>query len=102
MPELTGPSPLWNGQLRLTGGGGAPVYVRHEIVHNRFVVEGLRAKGAIFIDEVDDAPDGSVLIFSAHGVSKAVQKNASDRDLHVIDATLPTGYQGAYASASSL
>jgi 4-hydroxy-3-methylbut-2-enyl diphosphate reductase len=68
---------------------GAPVYVRHEIVHNRFVVEGLRAKGAIFIDEVDDAPDGAVLIFSAHGVSQAVRKSADDRDLHVIDATCP-------------
>jgi 4-hydroxy-3-methylbut-2-enyl diphosphate reductase len=68
---------------------GAPVYVRHEIVHNRFVVEGLRTKGAIFIDEVDDAPDGAVLIFSAHGVSKAVRENAADRDLHVIDATCP-------------
>ncbi len=68
---------------------GAPVYVRHEIVHNRFVVEGLRAKGAIFIDNVDDVPDGSVLIFSAHGVSQAVRKNAAGRDLHVIDATCP-------------
>ena len=68
---------------------GAPVYVRHEIVHNRFVVEGLRAKGAIFIDAVDDAPDGAVLIFSAHGVSQDVRKNAADRDLHVIDATCP-------------
>jgi 4-hydroxy-3-methylbut-2-enyl diphosphate reductase len=68
---------------------GTPVYVRHEIVHNRFVVEDLRAKGAIFINEVDDAPDEAVLIFSAHGVSKAVQKNANGRDLHVIDATCP-------------
>jgi 4-hydroxy-3-methylbut-2-enyl diphosphate reductase len=68
---------------------GAPVYVRHEIVHNRFVVERLYAKGAIFIDNIDDVPDGAVLIFSAHGVSQAVRKNADDRNLHVIDATCP-------------
>lgn len=68
---------------------GAPVYVRHEIVHNRFVVNGLCAKGAIFIDSVDDAPDGAVLIFSAHGVSQAVRKSADSRGLRVIDATCP-------------
>ncbi len=68
---------------------GAPVYVRHEIVHNHFVVNDLRAKGAIFIDEVDDAPDGALLIFSAHGVSKAVRRRAHERGLHVIDATCP-------------
>ena len=68
---------------------GAPIYVRHEIVHNRFVVEGLRAKGAIFVDEVDDVPDGAVLIFSAHGVSQAVRQSAAERDLRVIDATCP-------------
>ena len=68
---------------------GAPVYVRHEIVHNRFVVEGLKAKGAVFVDEVDDAPDGAVLIFSAHGVSQAVRQRAASRDLKVIDATCP-------------
>jgi len=68
---------------------GAPVYVRHEIVHNKFVVEDLRAKGAVFVDEVDDAPDGSLLIFSAHGVSKAVRQRAADRGLRVIDATCP-------------
>jgi 4-hydroxy-3-methylbut-2-enyl diphosphate reductase len=68
---------------------GAPVYVRHEIVHNRFVVEDLRSKGAVFIKEVDDAPDGAVLIFSAHGVSKAVRKAGKQRDLRVIDATCP-------------
>ena len=68
---------------------GAPVYVRHEIVHNRFVVEGLKAKGAVFVDEVDDAPDGAVLIFSAHGVSQAVRQRAAGRDLKVIDATCP-------------
>jgi len=68
---------------------GAPVYVRHEIVHNRFVVENLRAKGAVFIDEVGDAPDGALLIFSAHGVSKAVRKSGDERGLRVIDATCP-------------
>lgn len=68
---------------------GAPVYVRHEIVHNRFVVESLKAKGAVFVEEVDDAPDGSLLIFSAHGVSKAVREHATERGLRVIDATCP-------------
>jgi len=68
---------------------GAPVYVRHEIVHNKYVVENLRRKGAIFINEVSDAPDGGLLIFSAHGVSKAVQKAAKERDVQVIDATCP-------------
>jgi len=68
---------------------GAPVYVRHEIVHNRFVVDNLRAKGAVFVDSVDDVPDGALLIFSAHGVSKAVRESGNQRDLHVIDATCP-------------
>ena len=68
---------------------GAPVYVRHEIVHNKYVVEDLKQKGAVFIAEVDDAPDGSLLIFSAHGVSKAVQAAAKERNLNVIDATCP-------------
>jgi 4-hydroxy-3-methylbut-2-enyl diphosphate reductase len=68
---------------------GAPVYVRHEVVHNRFVVEGLRNKGAIFIDEVDEVPDESILIFSAHGVSKKVQKEGKQRGLNVFDATCP-------------
>ncbi len=68
---------------------GAPVYVRHEIVHNRFVVDSLCDRGAIFIDEVDDAPDGALLIFSAHGVSQAVRERAEGRGLHVIDATCP-------------
>lgn len=68
---------------------GAPVYVRHEIVHNKYVVEDLKAKGAIFVQEVDDAPDGSLLIFSAHGVSKAVREHALERGLRVIDATCP-------------
>lgn len=68
---------------------GAPVYVRHEIVHNKYVVEGLCAKGAVFVNEVDDVPDGALLIFSAHGVSKAVRQRAGDRGLRVIDATCP-------------
>ncbi|MFQ5355226.1 MAG: 4-hydroxy-3-methylbut-2-enyl diphosphate reductase [Mariprofundaceae bacterium] len=68
---------------------GAPVYVRHEIVHNRYVVEDLRAKGAVFVEEVDDAPDNSLLIFSAHGVSHAVRRAAEIRGLKVIDATCP-------------
>ncbi len=68
---------------------GAPVYVRHEIVHNKHVVEGLKAKGAVFINEVKDAPDGALLIFSAHGVSKAVQEEGKQRGLRVMDATCP-------------
>ena len=68
---------------------GAPVYVRHEVVHNRFVVEGLRDKGAIFVDELHEVPDGAIAIFSAHGVSKAVRDNAADRGLRVFDATCP-------------
>ncbi|MDX8396096.1 MAG: 4-hydroxy-3-methylbut-2-enyl diphosphate reductase [Mariprofundaceae bacterium] len=68
---------------------GAPVYVRHEIVHNKFVVKDLKDKGAVFIEEVDDAPDDSLLIFSAHGVSKAVRKRAEERGLRIIDATCP-------------
>lgn len=68
---------------------GSPVYVRHEIVHNKFVVEDLRRKGAIFVDEVSDVPDGALLIFSAHGVSQAVQQTARLRDIQVLDATCP-------------
>jgi len=68
---------------------GAPVYVRHEIVHNRFVVEDLRAKGAVFVESVDDVPDGALLVFSAHGVSKRVRECGNKRGLRVIDATCP-------------
>ncbi|MAF96940.1 MAG: 4-hydroxy-3-methylbut-2-enyl diphosphate reductase [Rhodospirillaceae bacterium] len=68
---------------------GPPVYVRHEIVHNKRVVETLRAKGAVFVEEVDDVPDGAVTIFSAHGVSETVENQAKARDLPVIDATCP-------------
>jgi 4-hydroxy-3-methylbut-2-enyl diphosphate reductase len=68
---------------------GPPVYVRHEIVHNRHVVETLRAKGAVFIEDPADAPEGAPLVFSAHGVSPAVREAASRRELQVIDATCP-------------
>ncbi len=68
---------------------GPPVYVRHEIVHNRHVVEDLRAKGAVFIDDPNDAPEGSLLVFSAHGVSPRVREIAAERGLRVIDATCP-------------
>jgi 4-hydroxy-3-methylbut-2-enyl diphosphate reductase len=68
---------------------GAPIYVRHEVVHNRFVVDGLRARGAIFVDELAEVPDGATVIFSAHGVSQAVRKQADTRHLRVFDATCP-------------
>ncbi|HJV73364.1 MAG TPA: 4-hydroxy-3-methylbut-2-enyl diphosphate reductase [Noviherbaspirillum sp.] len=68
---------------------GAPIYVRHEIVHNAYVVDDLRRKGAIFIEELEDVPAGSTVIFSAHGVSRAVQSEAAERGLHVFDATCP-------------
>lgn len=68
---------------------GAPVYVRHEIVHNKRVVETLRARGAVFVQELDDIPDGAVTVFSAHGVSEAVENTAEERGLPVIDATCP-------------
>lgn len=68
---------------------GAPIYVRHEIVHNAYVVTDLRNKGAIFIEELDDVPAGNTVVFSAHGVSKAVQAEAEKRGLRVFDATCP-------------
>lgn len=68
---------------------GAPIYVRHEVVHNRTVVDGLKDKGAIFIEDLSDVPVGSYLIFSAHGVSKRVQEEAEERNLTVFDATCP-------------
>jgi len=68
---------------------GAPIYVRHEVVHNKFVVDGLREKGAIFIENLADVPSGSILIFSAHGVSQAVRQEAEKRGLTVFDATCP-------------
>ena len=68
---------------------GAPIYVRHEVVHNRYVVERLRALGAVFVEELDEVPDGATVIFSAHGVSRAVQQEAARRALNVFDATCP-------------
>lgn len=68
---------------------GAPVYVRHEVVHNRFVVDNLRQRGAVFVDELEEVPDDGLVIFSAHGVSKKVQKESEDRGLRVFDATCP-------------
>jgi 4-hydroxy-3-methylbut-2-enyl diphosphate reductase len=68
---------------------GAPVYVRHEIVHNRFVVEGLEKKGAVFVKELDAVPEGAPVVFSAHGVPKSVPANARDRNLLALDATCP-------------
>lgn len=67
----------------------APVYVRHEVVHNKFVVDDLRSRGAVFVQELDEVPDDSIVIFSAHGVSKAVQDEARRRELKVFDATCP-------------
>jgi len=68
---------------------GAPIYVRHEIVHNKFVVDDLRSKGAVFIEDLADVPAGATLVFSAHGVSKAVRLEAAKRGFHVFDATCP-------------
>jgi len=68
---------------------GAPIYVRHEVVHNKFVVDDLRAKGAVFIEDLGQVPAGSTVIFSAHGVSQAVQRDATARGLNVFDATCP-------------
>ena len=68
---------------------GAPIYVRHEVVHNRFVCDGLRAKGAIFVEELSEVPPGETVIFSAHGVSLAVREEARRRNLRVFDATCP-------------
>ena len=68
---------------------GAPIYVRHEVVHNRFVVDDLRNKGAVFVDELDQIPSGATVIFSAHGVSRAVREEAARRGVNVFDATCP-------------
>ena len=68
---------------------GAPIYVRHEVVHNKFVVDDLKQRGAIFVEELDEVPDGATVIFSAHGVSKVVREEADRRDLKVFDATCP-------------
>jgi len=68
---------------------GAPIYVRHEVVHNKFVVDDLRARGAVFVDELEEVPDNVIVIFSAHGVSQAVRREADSRGLQVFDATCP-------------
>jgi len=68
---------------------GAPIYVRHEVVHNRFVVEGLEQKGAVFVEDLHEVPEGSILIFSAHGVSNEVRREAARRELKIFDATCP-------------
>ncbi|MBP8264456.1 MAG: 4-hydroxy-3-methylbut-2-enyl diphosphate reductase, partial [Pseudomonas sp.] len=68
---------------------GPPIYVRHEVVHNKFVVEDLRARGAVFVEELDQVPDQVIVIFSAHGVSQAVRQEAERRGLKVFDATCP-------------
>ncbi len=68
---------------------GAPIYVRHEVVHNKFVVDSLRERGAVFVEELHEVPDDVIVIFSAHGVSQAVRKEAADRGLQVFDATCP-------------
>src|SRR6058998_250648 len=68
---------------------GAPIYVRHEVVHNRFVVDDLKRKGAMFVEELDEVPRGATVVFSAHGVSRAVRAEAQARGLTVFDATCP-------------
>ncbi len=68
---------------------GAPVYVRHEVVHNRYVVDQLRAMGAVFVEELSEVPDGAIVVFSAHGVSRTVRRQAGGRGFHVLDATCP-------------
>ncbi|MBK7767352.1 MAG: 4-hydroxy-3-methylbut-2-enyl diphosphate reductase [Sulfuritalea sp.] len=68
---------------------GAPIYVRHEVVHNRYVVDGLKAKGAVFVEELAEVPDGATVVFSAHGVPQSVRKQAAARGLKVFDATCP-------------
>ena len=68
---------------------GAPIYVRHEIVHNKYVVDDLRTKGAVFVEELDQVPTGAIVVFSAHGVAKVVQRDAQQRGLRVFDATCP-------------
>src|SRR3979409_209663 len=68
---------------------GAPIYVRKEIVHNKYVVQTLQKKGAIFVDETEEVPEGSIVVFSAHGVAPTVHTSAAERKLQVIDATCP-------------
>jgi 4-hydroxy-3-methylbut-2-enyl diphosphate reductase len=83
---------------------GAPIYVRHEVVHNRYVVDGLKAKGAVFVEELAEVPDGATVIFSAHGVPQSVRREAEARGLRVYDATCPLVtkvHHGSRAPASS-
>ena len=80
---------------------GRPIYVRHEIVHNTYVVNDLKTKGAIFIEELSDVPPGATLVFSAHGVSKAVQAEAEARGFTIFDATCPPGDQGPCGSGQA-
>src|SRR5580765_6096203 len=68
---------------------GAPIYVRHEVVHNRYVVDDLRAKGAVFVEDLAEIPEGATVVFSAHGVSQSVRRDAAARKLKVFDATCP-------------
>src|SRR5512141_170013 len=68
---------------------GAPIYVRHEVVHNRFVVDDLKQRGAVFVEELDEVPNGATVIFSAHGVSQEVRREATQRGLKIFDATCP-------------
>ena len=77
---------------------GPPIYVRKEIVHNRFVVEELQSKGAIFVDSVEEVPNGERVIYSAHGVSPEVREASEQRGLRVIDATCPAGHQSPRGS----
>ena len=86
MPVSTVPSPSLSACSTCYG---APIYVRHEVVHNRFVVEGLKQRGAIFIEDLDEVPDGATLIFSAHGVAQAVRAQAQARGFRLFDATCP-------------
>jgi 4-hydroxy-3-methylbut-2-enyl diphosphate reductase len=74
---------------------GAPIYVRHEVVHNKFVVDGLRAKGAVFVEELDEVPDGATVIFSAHGVPQAVRSRGRTARTARVRRHLPAGDQGA-------
>ena len=91
-PGSTAPSKSWSVRCKSSAG---PIYVRHEIVHNTYVVNDLKAKGAIFIEELSDVPPGATLVFSAHGVSRAVQEEAQRARLHDLRRHLPAGDQGA-------
>ena len=85
-PVWTAPSISSSARLQLHG---APIYVRHEVVHNKYVVDDLRAKGAVFVEELAEVPEGATVVFSAHGVSQAIRREAQARKLRVFDATCP-------------